>query len=235
MLNRRQLLVSGGVGVALSTAGWGQIHKAASPSRRLSLGLNGLTYWFGFCPFLNWQKTADYYILDFTDGRNIYGKPAFDAGAYINPETGEIANPVPPDLLRVSRIFYAPPGRGNFAGGYDFSGMKWTIKWDGSGTCIVRGLTNGGSQSIDNAVRSGTFRFGAEPGNTWVSFIITDRSDPPRNIRIYQSQYEANMAAGELFNPDWLAQIRNFGVLRFMDWMATNGSQIADFSQIEIG
>src|SRR5215468_7396662 len=122
MLNRRQLLVSGGVGVALSTAGWGQIHKVALPSRRLSLDLNGLSYWYGFCPFLNWQKTADVPNLELTDGRNPWGKAAFDAGVYINPETGEIANPVPPDLLRFHRIFYARPGQGNFAGGYDFAG-----------------------------------------------------------------------------------------------------------------
>jgi hypothetical protein len=232
MLNRRQLLVSGGVGVALSTASWGQVSKAASRPGRLSLGLHGPTYYSGFCPFLNWQKVAGDYSLVLAGGRGVSGKAAFDAGIYLNSETGEIANPAPPDLLSFSRIFYARPGQGNLAGGYDFSGMKWTIKWDGSGTCFVGGLTKGGSQSIDKAARSCAFRFGAEPGNTWVSFTVTDHSDPPRNIRIYQSQYEANMAAGELFNPDWLAQIRNFGVLRFMDWMATNGSQIADFSQI---
>jgi hypothetical protein len=231
MLNRRQLLVSGGMGVALCTAGRGQISKPASQPGRLSLGLHGPTYYSGFCPFLNWQKVAGDYNIATRRG-NVSGKAAFDVGVYLNPETGEIANPAPPDLLRFIRIFYAPSPQRNLVAGNDFSGMQWTIKWDGSGTCVINGLSNGGSQSINNAARSGTFRFGVNPGNTLATFTITDPRDPPRNIRIYQSQYEANMAAGELFNPDWLAQISNFGVLRFMDWMATNGSQIAAFSQI---
>lgn len=230
MLNRRQLLVIGGIGVGLRTAAWGG--KRTPRPGRLSLGLHGPSYYSGFCPFLNWQKVAGEYEIVTRYG-TVSGKDALDAGLYLDRETGEIANPAPADLIRFSRIFYAPPLKGNFAAGSDFSGMKWTIKWDGSGTCAISGgVANGGSQQINSVARSGTFRFGANPGNTVATFTITDPKDPPRNIRIYQSRYEANIAAGELFNPDWLAQISSFGVLRFMDWMGTNGSEIADFSQI---
>jgi hypothetical protein len=62
-----------------------------------------------------------------------------------------------------------------------------------------------------------------------VTFKVNNVSDPPRNIRIYQTRCAANVAAGDKFNPDWLVQILNFGVLRFMDWMATYGSEITSF------
>ena len=113
--------------------------------------------------------------------------------------------------------------------------MEWTITWDGTATCIIGGGGVGrkvAPKSILNGGGRGTFRFGHNPGNTWATFTITNVNDPPRNIRIYQTRYAANIKSGEIFNPDWLAQIRNFGILRFMDWMVTNNSGIAEFSQI---
>ncbi len=234
MLNRRQLLLAGATGVVLTAQS--PLEKVEDRAgnggkRRLSLGLSGVAYYIGFCPFLNWQKMANTPVLSRRGKENIFGKAAFDAG-YFNPDTGELANPALPDLQAVVCIFYAAPGGGYIAGGFDFSGMRWTIEWVGSAVCVINGLTRGGSQSINNAQRFGTFTFGTNPGNTWTTFTLTDRRDPPRNIRIYQSRYAANVAAGETFNPDWLSQIRAFGVLRLMGWMSTNGNATTDFAQI---
>jgi len=44
-----------------------------------------------------------------------------------------------------------------------------------------------------------------------------------RNITLVAEKYEALHAAGEIFNPDWLAVVQDARELRFMDWMATNG------------
>src|SRR5690606_32436759 len=37
----------------------------------------------------------------------------------------------------------------------------------------------------------------------------------------------AALAAGEIFNPDWLARIEGVKGLRFMDWMATTDATLA--------
>ena len=87
---------------------------------RLSLGLSGLAYWIGFCPLLNWQKMASPYDVTRSIGGKLSGKAAFDGG-YVNSASGEIANPVPSDAIAFTREFYASPGIGNTAGGYDFS------------------------------------------------------------------------------------------------------------------
>ena len=230
MRNRRQLLLAGATGIALAAA-LPKVSEvfARGETGRLSLGLSGLAYWIGFCPLLNWQKMASPYDVTRSIGGKLSGKAAFDGG-YVDSASGEIANPVPSDAIAFTREFYASPGIGNTAGGYDFSGEDWIIKWDGTGHCVIGGRCVA-SQLIHNSSGSGKFRF-RSAGNAWVTFSITNTHDPPRNIRIYQARYASNVAAGEKFNPDWLALIRSFGILRFMDWMATNNSMITDFSQI---
>jgi hypothetical protein len=230
MPNRRQLLLASAASMALA-AELPRVSEvfAGGAAGRLSLGLSGLAYWIGFCPFLDWQKMAGPYEVTRSMGGKLSGKAAFDGG-YLDSASGEIANPVPSDAIAFTRVFYASPGIGNTAGGYDFSREDWIIKWDGTGHCVIGGGCVA-SQVIDNRSGSGKFRFRSS-GNAWVTFTITNIHDPPRNVRIYQARYASNLAAGEKFNPDWLARIRSFGILRFMDWMATNNSMITDFSQI---
>jgi len=226
MPNRRQLLLSGCAGMALGARVpiISQVF-AKEEKGRLNLGLSGLGYYLNFCPFLNWAKMASAHDVTRNLGEKISGKAVFDLG-YADSTSGEIANPVPNDATAYTRLFFV-------ASRYpDYSGEQWTIKWEGTGHCAIGGLTAGGSQVIDNGAGSGSFKFGTKPGNTWFTIRIADIKDPPRNIRIFQTRYAANVMAGETFNPDWLAQIRNFGILRFMDWMATNNSEIAEFSQI---
>ena len=232
MLDRRQLVLSGvfaGVLVGRAQAQLGTVADKPTPGTggRLALGLAGMAYYLGFCPFLNWYKMGGEYDIVLKTGGVVSGKAVFDGG-YADKNTGEIVNPVPPDVAAFSRIFYASPD----VVGQNLSHEQWVIEWDGTGICQIGGLTSGGSQNIRPLARSSTFRFGKNPGNTWVTFKITNPTDPPRNVRIHQTRYLPNVANGETFNPDWLAQVRNFGILRFMDWMATNESEITDFSQL---
>lgn len=236
MPNRRQLLLSGtasAVSIALATSAQAGLSKGnavlAPRERRVSLGLCGPAYWNGFCPFLNWQKMAGAYEVTLKNGGKISGKAVF-SGGYADKASGEIAKPVPIGATAYTRVFFASAPTPTSEHG--FSDESWAIKWEGTGLCTIGGLGADGTQSIDNASRSGTFRFGKRPGNIWTTFTITNINDPPRNIRIYQTRYASNVAAGQTFNPDWLGQIQNFGILRFMDWMGTNNSMISEFSQI---
>src|SRR5262249_48535087 len=67
--------------------------------------------------------------------------------------------------------------------------------------------------------------WGVDQGQQRVVFGGIDRNDPPRDIRLCEARYEALLDAGELFNPDWLAKVREgSGIIRFMDWQSTNGN-----------
>ena len=65
----------------------------------------------------------------------------------------------------------------------------------------------------------------------------TNPNNNIRNIRLVPEQYEnqvnqayANDDLGKLFNPDFVDKIRDFEVLRFMDWMGTNNSTKSQWS-----
>ena len=205
MLNRRQFLTSAAA-ATFPDASMATPLSARPLKRRLNLGLSGLYYYTGFCPFLNWQKMAAMPTFVQDGAKKLSDKEALSAG-YLDQETGEVSRPAPRDLISFTYLFYARPGAGNTAGGYDYSGMRWVVEWDGEAKCVVGGLTTGGTQSIDNDRGRGDFTFGHNPGNTWLTFTITNRRRPPHNIRIYQGHYAKNVAAGEVFNPDWLSEI----------------------------
>lgn len=62
-----------------------------------------------------------------------------------------------------------------------------------------------------------------------VKISATDPADPIRNIRLMRKEFEA-AAAQRPFDPDFLKLWSNMKVLRFMDWMQTNGSKIATWN-----
>lgn len=197
----------------------------------LLLGLTGLDYYIGFSPFLNWWKIGRYIEIESSISGVVSGINVWNAGIYLDPTSGEILTPAPNDLVSLTRIFYALPGAGNIQAGYDTNGLEWTIKWDGTATVTIGGLSN---EVIDNEAGVGTFTFGSGQGNVWATFTITDPDDPPRNIRIYQTRYESNVDAGEIFNPDWLAEVRHFNTLRMMGWWLTNDADMEDFDEIAV-
>ncbi|MGW1422682.1 hypothetical protein ACWAT4_21510 [Bradyrhizobium manausense] len=199
--------------------------------KRILLGLAGATNGNGFCPFLNWWKTAASPTITRTAGGDLNGKAIWDAGVYLDTMTGEIVSPAPADLLTLKRIFFTAPDPSQIALGCKFDGEQWVAKWDGSATGNIDFLTPGNTQdkSVPGQI---SFTMGSAPGNTQLTLTLTNLNDPPRNVRVYQKRYEPNLNAGEKFNPDWLSEIGKFGILRFMDLQATNGIEIADFSQI---
>lgn len=60
------------------------------------------------------------------------------------------------------------------------------------------------------------------------ALIIDAIRKPPTFMRLINQKDAAAFAAGEIFAPDFLNQVKGFDTLRFMDWMRTNGSKITD-------
>lgn len=225
----RRSLLKGASSLALLRFSLTSAHAQARGE--LLLGLSQPTYYGGFSPFLNWWKQAGPLQLTFKDGRTLAGREAWEAGNYLKRETGELNTPVSSDLTSFSRIFFTNAHPFQKQIGCDYSGEEFCVTWEGEANVRIDFLTVGAV--IRRPGRNQViFKMGSNPGNTSVTFDVTDVNNPPRAIKLYQMRYARNVLNGELYNPDWIAAVGEFGTLRCMDWQATNNSTITDFSQL---
>lgn len=70
------------------------------------------------------------------------------------------------------------------------------------------------------------FDYTPGPGPVEIRIQRSNPNDYVRNISVVNERHREAFEAGEIFNPDWLAQIEGFEFVRFMDWMDTNDSRI---------
>jgi hypothetical protein len=97
------------------------------------------------------------------------------------------------------------------------------LTYEGSGQITVTG------RAANIRHRPGKIWFDYSPGegSVGVSIRSTDPRDSGnyiRNIRVMRIDHVPLAELGAIFNPHWLNVISDFRVLRFMDWMNTNGS-----------
>lgn len=120
---------------------------------------------------------------------------------------------------------------------------RYRVQFDGDGIVDVGGR----ARNVRFAPNEVTFDFTPGPGPVEIRIKRTDRKgtgDNVRNITVVAQDRIAAYEAGKIFNPDWLALIRDFDVLRFMDWMKTNDSEqihwsdrplVSDYTWTRIG
>lgn len=191
---------------------------------QLGLGTNltGVSDWSTELPFLDGFKSARQWMPQCQPGPGC--NDAWDTGEFdqINlDEQGWVKSlPKPEDGLkytRVSTLMYREIN-GRYPGG------QYVVLYDGDGT-IEYGFDAAKDAS---ASRAGRDMINVTPSQEGIFLIITE-TDPKnignyiRNIRVVQSQYE-NTFESDIFNPIFLERIKNFGTIRFMDWMYTNNS-----------
>jgi hypothetical protein len=201
---------------------------------QMQLGLFGPYYGAGMCPFLNWYKQGviDGNLKVTNNDTSTIVPPDLWSGGTLDPVTGDLASPVASTVNKLNRIFFVPPINDTgimVAAGCSYAGEQFTVEYDGTGASVsILGQTK-------TTINSNKFTFTPPTNPANLQIVIdtwTNRSDPPRNFRIYQSRYAANVANGEVFNPDWISYVSQFGILRLMDWMGTNDSEQVDYANL---
>jgi len=71
------------------------------------------------------------------------------------------------------------------------------------------------------------FDYAPGQGSVMITLAATDPADPIRAIRVVREDRAAMLESGAVFNPDWLARLKGARLVRFMDWMRTNGSSLS--------
>jgi hypothetical protein len=94
-------------------------------------------------------------------------------------------------------------------------GERFAVTWDGSASIQVE---NGGSVQREASRLS----FTLQSDVTLLRLTEIEPRNYPRNIRVFRTDFEDLLQAGEVFDPETLEFLAPFRSLRFMDWMQSN-------------
>lgn len=206
----------------------------------MQLGLQGLSYFTGFSPFLNWWKLASPPTIWKPDNSTISGPSIWDgtnaSGApFLDATTGDPILPLNASFGHYSRLLYQGPNAVGLstmqAGGYTAESMvaychsDWTINVGNCGT--GGGIASGNNTALVNF----TIGNGTDAAPLIQVFPVGTPTNPP-NVRVCKAAYKSRLDAGEIFDPSWLAIVNQFACLRLMDWNQVNNSRMTDYSQM---
>ncbi|NJO71739.1 MAG: hypothetical protein HC825_08800 [Oscillatoriales cyanobacterium RM1_1_9] len=174
-----------------------------NPSFPIGTNLNGISNSSPQFPFIDYFKSSRDWSISGSENQ-----VSFDADGWVTSLDGDTS-------VRTSFP-------NNNLGG------QFVVLYEGEGTI---GYTGAVKQDKSASV-PGRDIVNIEPNKT-PGLTITE-TDPNnngnyiRNIQIIPAEYE-NLAESQTFNPDFLKSLEGYQVMRFMDWMSTNNSQISDW------
>ena len=182
----------------------------------LAIGLNGLSDWTVQQPFLNVMKTAREWTGHLPGQFGGWDHAKLAAAGVLGPNGWPTS--VPPELTGISALMLTdlPEDAGGVAGPY-------VVTWQGKGTLIIEGRAT----AVERTEGQARFTYSPGPGFISLTITATDTADPIRDIVVVREDRMALLAAGQIFNPDWLARIRGVKTIRLMDWMRTNDSTLS--------
>jgi hypothetical protein len=164
-------------------------------------------------PFLNRFTLARYYFMGTGGADDIYcGDAALDG---LSDSEGWIHSA--PTGRTSARVFFAWSGFEP-----DYHQVSYDMTWDGAEQFTLFG--------VDNQTSVGTNHIRFTPRMEGWGFNITSfpgaSGDYTRNVKIYRTVDASRIAAGEMFNPDYVALFEGLTEKRWMGWMGENKDQV---------
>lgn len=106
---------------------------------------------------------------------------------------------------------------------------RYVLRFEGDGIVEVGGL----AQNVRYGPNEVRFDFAPGEGMVIIRIQRSDRrgtGDHVRNITVMREDLVARHEAGDLFRPGFVEALSGYDLLRFMDWMETNHSEISEWS-----
>ena len=179
--------------------------------------LAGVSDWSTAQPFLNVAKTARPWLGHTADTWGGISNATLKAEGYLDAQgypTG-----LPPTCTSVESLILV-----GLPEGYTAAAGRYHVLWEGAGTVDFTGRA---TAVTTHAAGHKSFQFTPGPGT--VGLRVT--TFPVTNLRVIK---EENLAETGLFDPRWLASIRNYKSLRFMDWQRTNNNTTTQHSDVPL-
>ena len=185
----------------------------------LAFGLTAVSDWSTEMPFLDITKTMRAFAGEGLTAADNLSSAALEAGGYLDAAGWPVEIPAG---MRSVRTSWDWSGSKTDAGAAASRAGVYVLTYEGEGTLKLTGDAKVLSSEPGRIVFQNT-----SGGSMTMSITATDprhNGDYLHDVAIVPQKYEALHAAGELFNPDWLSVVQDAHTLRFMDWMDTNGS-----------
>ncbi len=195
---------------------------AKAEAESYGIGLAAPVDWSTGVPFLDLMKTARPWIGHGSDDWEVMSWGDMNAAGVFDDHGWPTLIPAGVSSIGTLVLTGLPDDAGGVTG-------RYVIGYEGTGEIEV----DQGAMNVSYGAQSIAFDYAPGNGPVHLAILSTDPArtgDYLRNITIVRQDRVAAHAAGEIFNPDWMALIDGFEVLRFMDWMETNDSTLAHWA-----
>jgi hypothetical protein len=214
---------------------------AANAGSPLGINLSAVTYYAAEQPFLNIFRTsgvARTSLQGWVTGSNAAGvydthEEAYlrlDADGYPTSLAASPADPHKPQLFDQLGVLLLAGLSGSNAGtGPRYRPGEYVVLYDGQGKIVY----TDGATLVRSRPGRDLIQVANPTGGIGINIVATDPDHTGnyiRNIRVVYARYEKLLQSGAIFRPDFLASLRNFRVLRFMDWLGTNNSTLRNWA-----
>ncbi len=185
----------------------------------LAMGLNGLSDWSVQHPFIDIFKTARGWIGHRAGEWGSWRQDELIAMGVLNEDGWPTSLPEGATQLEALILTDQPAETAA-----ELSG-RYRVTWKGSGTLRILGRV----RKVSIGAHEAWFSYTPGDGGVAIAILATDpegNGDFIRDISVVREEQIPLWQAGAVFNPAWLAVIKDLRALRFMDWMQTNNSQV---------
>lgn len=179
----------------------------------LAMGLTGLADWSTQLPFIDLMRSARPWTGHLQGQWGGVGAQELEFAGLLTDEGWPRGLPDGVVALESFILTDLPPEAVSSAG-------RYRVTWAGTGDFRLGGR----AENVEMGDHEAWFDFTPGDGPVALRIEATDADDPIRDIVVLHEDHIELHELGVLFNPDWIARIRDLRALRFMDWMDTNGS-----------
>ena len=186
-------------------------------NQHLAMVLSSVNDWSVQQPFLNVMKTARPWIGHLPDQFGGWTEDDLAKAGALGTNGWPVK--IPPEVTKISTLILTeqPADALGVAG-------RYVLTYQGKGTLTV----DGRATVVEDAPGRVLFDYTPGDGLVSINLLALDAADPIRDIVVVRASREKMLADGAVFNPDWLARIRGIKAVRFMGWMQTNDSPLAE-------
>lgn len=184
----------------------------------LGYGLDGIADWSTQVPFVDLMKSSRRWVGHLPGQWGGWGIPELEAGGHLDAHGWPIRIPAEITKLETFMLTDFPEEASLHSGIY-------RLTYEGEGKLELAGRPRA-LRYEDNEI---WFQFSPGDGALGLAIYETDPKGTGnyiRNISIVREDQIPLFEAGVIFNPDWLRLVKEARLLRFMDWMFTNGSPV---------